>query len=72
MKWILGLLKSASNSLGNIDLVGDIIPPGIHLAPLLGLSPSFKICFLIYHSLLHKACSLGIFFALCLFAGWAE
>ena len=29
--------------LGNIYLVADIIPPGVHFAPLLGRRPSFSI-----------------------------
>ena len=40
--------------LGNIYLVAAMIPPGIHLAPLLGLHPSFSIYFLVYLSLLHE------------------
>jgi hypothetical protein len=55
--------------LGNIYLVADIIPPGVHFAPLLGWRPSFSICFLVYLSLLHKFCSQGIGFGLRLFAG---
>jgi len=40
--------------LGNIYLVANIIPPGIHFAPLLGQCPSFSICFVVYVSLLHE------------------
>jgi len=39
--------------LGNIYLVVDIIPPGVHFAPLLGKCQSSGICFLVYLSLLH-------------------
>ena len=58
--------------LGNIYLVGYIFPPGVHCAPLLGRRPSFSICFLIYHLLLHKVCSQGIGFGLPLFADSPE
>jgi ABC-type thiamin/hydroxymethylpyrimidine transport system permease subunit len=33
--------------LGNIYLVADTIPPGLHVEPLLGRRTSFSICFLI-------------------------
>ena len=55
--------------LGNIYLVADIIRPGVHFMPLLGLRPSFSICFLFYLSLLHEFHSQGIGFGLRLFAG---
>jgi len=58
--------------LGNIYLVADIIPPGIHFALLLGRRPSFSICFLVYLSLLHEFRSQGIGFCLCPFAGSHE
>jgi len=53
--------------LGNIYLVADIIPPGVHSAPLLAPRPSFSICFLVYLSLLHEFRSQGIGFSLRLF-----
>ena len=56
----------------NIYLVADIIPPGVHFTPLLGLSPAFSICFLVYHALLHKVRSLGIGFCLRILAGSPE
>ena len=55
--------------LGNIYLVADMIPPGIHFTPHLGQRPSFSICFLGYISLLHEFHSQGIGFGLRLFAG---
>jgi hypothetical protein len=55
--------------LGNIYLVSDTIPAGVHFAPLLGRRPSFSICFLIYLSRLKEFCSQGIGFGLCFFAG---
>ena len=58
--------------LGNIHLVADIIPPGVHFVMLLGRCPSFSICFLIYLSLLHEFRSKGIGFGLRLFASLAE
>jgi len=58
--------------LGNISLVADIIPPGVHFAPLVGWNPSFSICFLVHLLLLHKICSQGIGFGLHLFAGSPE
>jgi hypothetical protein len=58
--------------LGNIYLVADIIPPGIHFAPLLGWRPSFSICFLGSLSLLHEFRSQGIGFGLRFFAGSPE
>ena len=58
--------------LGNIYLVADIIPPGVHFAPLLGLRPRFSICFLVYLSLLHEFRSQGIGSGLRLFAGSPE
>jgi hypothetical protein len=58
--------------LGNIYLVANIIPPGVHFAPLLRRSPSFNICFLVYLSRLHEFCSQGIGFGLRLFAGSLE
>ena len=57
---------------GNIYLVAEIIPPGVHLALLLGCRPYFSICFVIYLSLLHKLRSQGIGFGLGLFAGSPE
>jgi len=57
--------------LGNINLVADIIPLGIHSAPTLGRCPSFSICSLVYRSLRHKICTHGIRFDLRLFAGSA-
>ena len=54
--------------LGNIYLVADIIPPGIHFALLHGRRPRFSICFLVYLSLLHEFHSQGIGFGLGLFA----
>jgi hypothetical protein len=58
--------------LGNICLVADIIPPGVHFAPLLGQRPSFNICLLVNLSLLHEFRSQGIGFGLRLFAGSPE
>jgi hypothetical protein len=58
--------------LGHISLAADVIPPSVHLAPLLGQRPSFSICFLIYPSLLHEFRSQGIGFGLHLFAGSPE
>ena len=58
--------------LGNINLVADIIPPGVCFAPLLRQRPSFSICFLVYHSLLYEFRSQGIGFGLRLFAGLPE
>jgi hypothetical protein len=58
--------------LGNINLVADIIPPGVHFALLLGRRPRFGIRSLIYLSLLHAFCSQGIGSGLCLFAGSSE
>jgi len=52
--------------LGNIYLVADIIPPGVHFAPLHRWHPSFSICFLVYLSLHHKFRSQGIGFGLVL------
>jgi len=57
------------NLLGNIYLVADIIPPGVHLVPCLGGCPSFRMCFLIYLSLLHEFRSQGIGFGHPLFPG---
>jgi hypothetical protein len=54
---------------GNIHLVADIIPPGLHLAPLHGRRPSFTVPFLAYLLLLHELHSLGIGFGLRLLAG---
>jgi hypothetical protein len=58
--------------LGNIYLVADIIPPGVHLAPLLRRRPSFSICFLVDLSLLHEVHSQGFGFGLRLFDGSPE
>jgi hypothetical protein len=58
--------------LGNIYLVADIIPPGVHFSPLLRWRPSFSICFLVYLSLLHELRSQRIGFGLRLFAGLPE
>jgi hypothetical protein len=58
--------------IGNIYLLGDRIPPGIHFAQLFGRCPSFSICFLVYLSLLHEFHSQGIGFGLRLFAGSPE
>jgi hypothetical protein len=58
--------------LGNIYLMADLISPGVLFAPLLGRRPSFSICFLVYHSLLHEFRSQGIVFGLRLFAGSPE
>jgi hypothetical protein len=55
--------------LGNIFLVADIMPPGVHFAPLLGQYPIFSICFFVYLSLLHEFRSQGIGFGPHLFAG---
>jgi hypothetical protein len=49
--------------LGNLYLMADIIPPGVHFAPLLGRRPRFSVCFLVYLSLLHEFRSQGIGFA---------
>jgi hypothetical protein len=54
---------------GNIYLVADIIPPGVHFATLLGRRPSYGICFLVYISHRHKFRSQGIRLRLYLFAG---
>jgi len=58
--------------LRNIYLVADIIPPGVHFAPLLGQHPSFSIQVLVYLSLLHEFPSQGIGFGLGHFAGSPE
>jgi len=58
--------------LGNIYLVADIVPPGVHFAPLLRRRPSFSICFLVYLSLLHEFHSQGIGFGPRLLAGSPE
>jgi hypothetical protein len=58
--------------IGNIYLVADIIPPGIHFAPLLRWRPRFRICFLVYLSLLHEFRSQGIGFGLHHFTGSPE
>jgi hypothetical protein len=55
--------------LGNIYLMADIIPPGIHFAPLHGRRPSFSSYFLVYLSLFHKFLCQRIGFGLHLFAG---
>jgi hypothetical protein len=55
--------------LGNIDLLTDIHPPGVHFSLLLGRHQRIRICFLLYLSLLHKFRSQGIGFSLPLFAG---
>jgi len=55
--------------IGIINLVADIIPPGDHFGALLGLCPSFSICFLVYLSLLHEFRSQGIGFGHHLCAG---
>jgi hypothetical protein len=57
---------------GNIYLMADIIPPGVHFSPLLRRRPSFNICFLVYLSLHHELCSQCICFGLALFAGLPE
>jgi hypothetical protein len=48
--------------LGNVYLVSDVIPPGVHCAPLLRRRPSFSIRLLIYLSLLDQFRSQGIGF----------
>jgi hypothetical protein len=58
--------------LGNIYLVADKIPQGVHFAPLLGRSPSFRIWFCLYLSLHHEFCSQCIGFGLRLFASSPE
>jgi len=58
--------------LGNIYLMAEIIPPGVHLALLLELRQSFGTCFLGYLSLLHEFCSQGIGFGLRPFVGLPE
>jgi len=58
--------------LGNINLVADIIPPGVNFALLLGQRPSISICFVFYLSLLHEFRSQGIGFACRLSAGSPE
>jgi len=58
--------------LGNFYPVADIIPPGVHFAPLLRWRPSFSICFLVYIWLLHEFRSQGIVFGLRHFAGSPE
>jgi hypothetical protein len=58
--------------LGNIYLVADIFPPGLHFAPLCRWRPSFSICFLVYVPLLYEFRSQGIGFGLRLFAGSPE
>jgi len=52
--------------------VADIIPPGVHFAPLLGWHPSFSKWFRVYLSLLYEFHSQGIGFGLRLFAGSPE
>jgi hypothetical protein len=54
--------------LGNVYLVADILSPGVHFAPLLGMCPTLGVCFLIYLSLLYVFHSHGIGFGLRLFA----
>jgi hypothetical protein len=58
--------------LGDIYVVANIILLGVYLAPLLRRSPSFTMCFLVYHSLLHMFRSQGISFGLRLFPGSSE
>jgi len=58
--------------LGNINPVADIIPPGIHLTPLLGWRRSFSIGLLVYISRLHEFRSQSIGLGLRLFAGSPE
>jgi hypothetical protein len=50
--------------LGNIYLVADILPLGVHFALLLAWRPSCSICFLVNHSLLHEFHSQGNGFGL--------
>jgi len=57
---------------GNMYLVANIIPPGVHFVPLLRQCPSFHMCFLIYLLLLHDVGYQGIGIALHLFAGSPE
>jgi hypothetical protein len=57
---------------GNIDLVVDMIPPGLHFVLLLGQRLSFSMCVLVYLLPLHEFRSQGIVFSLRLFAGWPE
>jgi len=54
--------------LRNIYPVADVIPPGVHFAPLLGWHARLIIGFLIYLSHLHEFHSEGIGFGLYLFA----
>jgi hypothetical protein len=58
--------------LGNIYLVADRIPPGVHPASRLGQRPRISICLLVYLSLLREFRSQGISFSLGLFAGSPE
>jgi hypothetical protein len=68
----LRIVEVGIQLLGNIYLVADIIPPGVHFTPLLGQRPSFSICCLNYLSLLHEFRSQGIGFGLRLSAGAPE
>jgi len=54
---------------GIIHLVADMIPPDVHFALVLGRSPGFSICLLVYLSLLQQLCLWGIDFDLRRFAG---
>jgi hypothetical protein len=68
----LWIIEVGIQLLGNINLVADIIPPGVYFAPLLAPSPSFSIGFLVYLSLLHEFWTQGIGFGLRLYAGSPE
>jgi hypothetical protein len=57
---------------GNIDLVADKIPQGVHFVLLRGQGLSFSMCVLVYLLPLHEFRSQGIGFSLRLFAGWPE
>jgi len=48
--------------LGNICLVADIIPPGIHFAPLVGWHPSFRLSSIVYILLVDDVHYQGIRF----------
>jgi hypothetical protein len=58
--------------LGNIYLVADIIPPGVHFSLPLGRRSCFSICSLVYLLLLHELRSQGTGFGHRLVAGTPE
>jgi hypothetical protein len=58
--------------IGNLNHAADLMPKGVHFAPVLGRPPSFSIRFLVYLSLLHEFLSQCIGIGLHLFAGSPE